>query len=210
MNEQTGEVVGQENGAIQGAKPPPLPVPAQVTVFGIIHLVLAVFGVITVVFSNVMQGFSKSLVEAQAGSSGIAEAQVRVQTQIIEATKAANHLTSAGVILLAVLLAVAGILLLKRRPAGVMVSNVYACLSMLLKVLSVVVFFGWTMRKLEPAMTEMAHSGGREAEFTASIMRISMMAGAVVSPVMMCIYPILALVLLNRVKVKKALAAAGR
>jgi len=211
MDEQTGDMTGQGSAGMQGGAPPPpppLPVPAQVTVLGIIHLVLAVFGVVMAAFSGVMQGFSREMLGAQAGASGIAGAQARMQVEILEMSRTTNFINLAGMVLLALLLAVAGTLLLKRRAAGIKVSNAYAWLSILFKLASVVMFFAWTMPKLDPAMAEMAKSGGREVEMIGTVMRISAMAGAVLTPVIMCVYPILTLVLLNRPKVKKSLAAA--
>lgn len=190
------------------AKLPPLPVPSQVTVFGIMHLVLAVCGVLMVAISGMMQEFSRTMMAAQAGAPGFAGAQARLQEEILDLSKGPTAVYSAGTIVLAVLLAVAGILLLKRRAAGVKVSNVYAWLSIALKVTSLVLFFAWTLPKLEPMLAQVAKEGGPEAAVFGNVMRISMIAGGALSPVMMCVYPVLALVLLNRPKVKQALAAA--
>jgi hypothetical protein len=197
---------GMAGGMESVAKVPPLPVPSQVTVFGIMHLVLAVFGVLMVAISGVMQEFSRGMLAAQAGAPGMAGAQARLQEEILALSKAPNAVYSVGTILLAVLLAVSGVLLLKRRAAGVRVSNAYAWLSIALKLTALVLFFVWTLPKLEPVLAQVAKEGGTEAVLFGNIMRISMVAGGVLSPVMMCVYPVLALVLLNRSQVKKALA----
>jgi hypothetical protein len=185
-----------------------MPVPAQVTVFGILHLILAALGLLGVVASRFMQDLSRTMTEAQAGAPGIAGAQARLQAEMLTASQGPTFFYLGGSALLAVLLVVSGVLLLKRRPAGIKVSNAYAWTSIALKLGAIVLFFGWTMPRLEPMFAEVAREAGAEAAFLGSFMRITMAASGVISPVIMCLYPALALILLNRPKVKAALGAA--
>lgn len=192
-------------GAPSQVQAPPLPVPAQVTVFGIMHLLLAVAGVVMVALSGLMQQFTAVMLADQVNQPGIAGAQARMQGAILEIGRTSSVVYYAGTLLLAVLLAVSGVLLLKRRGAGIKVSNTYAWCSITLKLVSLVVFFGWTMPKLDPVLNEVARETGPEGAMLGNVMRVSMVAGGVFSPVLMCVYPVLALVLLNRPPVKAAL-----
>lgn len=105
-------------------------------------------------------------------------------------------------VLTTVLILIAGIKLLKKRRSGLLWSNRYAWTSLAGKVITLILTFLYTI----PAMKEMVVDPALPAA-AQSVMRSTMVIGAVVGVVVTCVYPILTLILLNRPKTKQWFAA---
>ena len=175
--------------------------PQSVKVFGIMHVLLAVYGfgatalgIITAMVGNPIYQFlpkSPELAKQMA-------LEAQMQDKMMVATVIALVLTAVT----AVLILIAGIKLLKKRSSGLVWSNRYAWTSLAGKVVTLILTFLYTI----PAMREMAVDPALPAA-AQSVMKSTMTIGAVIGVLATCIYPILTLVLLNRPNTKAWFAA---
>src|SRR4051812_43219532 len=97
---------------------PPVQVPGRVKVFGILHLVFAGLGVVTLAFSAAAQGFSRSMYAAQERAGGAQAEQAKISRAMTESMQGLTFFQYGVSGILAVLLLVAGIGLLKSRQGG--------------------------------------------------------------------------------------------
>ncbi len=187
--------------------PPPMPLanpPGQIKVLGILHLVFAGLGVVIALFGLISQRFNESVLRMQENAGGIQEAQARVSRSLTEATQSINWFGCGSSILLAIPLVVAGLGLLKGRRSGLAWSNGYAWTSILLKIIYVVLVLTLVIPEINRLLVGF-ESQGPEVKIFADIMKPTMIATLVATPIVSCIYPILVLVLLNRESVRKSL-----
>lgn len=174
--------------------------PPVVNVFGILHLVFAGLGVITSVWGlciAVMGNPFLKLTHSAPGMSDQLNAQIAMQEKINPMTITSSILS----LLVAVPMIIAGIQMLKKRRNGLKWSNTYAWSSLGAKLINLVL----TLTILVPAMQEMSRgimAQSRVPDSASNIMSIFMAGGAIGGVVVSSVYPILALVLLNRPAVK--------
>jgi hypothetical protein len=183
---------------------PPAVVPGQIKVLGILHLVFAGIGLVTILVGVVSHRLTESMLVIQEKAGGIQEAQAKISRGIIESS---NYVTWFGYIsafVLGVMLLIAGLGLLKRKKAGLSWSNRYAWTSIAFKVINLVLFLTVVLPRVQGMFSEM-EKGGREMQMAASIAKMSAIGGGIAGPVVTCVYPILVLVLLNRDSVRKSL-----
>lgn len=186
--------------------PPPVPVPSgpapqAVTVFGILHLVLAGIGVLTgawglfsMKFMSMMQGMSPN------------DPMVVAQRKFVEDLWPVTAMGSIFTLGLAALLLVSGLKLVRSIPDGVLWSNRYAWTSITTKAISLVVAVVYVLPLTNRMMGEMiggtkglpAGTDGMMTGMMKSVNSISTVAG----PVIYCLYPVLALYFLSRPAVK--------
>lgn len=198
-----------EHSEIQASPvmPPPMPPgnpPAQIKVLGILHCVIAGLGLLMVVVGLITQGFNESIFEMQQRAGGFQEAQARISGRLMEVTRSITWLSYGISILLAALLVLAGIGLLRERRWGLSWSNRYAWCSIGLKVVLLLVSLLLVVPKMNQELSAF-ESQPAQLKMFADIMKVSMIAGLVLTPVLSCIYPVLVLVLLNRGNVRKSL-----
>lgn len=177
--------------------------PTVLTVFGILHLVLAGIGVLMVFFTLLGSVFSSALSQLPGDEFAALQA---VQAETLWVT-----LLGAGfAAILSGLLTVAGIKLLRGRRDALRWSNTYAGTSIATKmvtlVLTILVVLPATQRMME-AMEQVGDEAGQETmlNFTSTLTT----ALAVATPLLYCIYPLVTLVLLNRQRIKGWLATHG-
>lgn len=185
------------------AQPPPMPSrpeiePPAVKVFGVIHLVFAGLGFLTGAW-NLLSPFLFHLF-LDPRKPGY-HAQIKMQTEL----RWVSLMTGSFLIGLAILLLISGLKLVRSQPDGVAWSNRYAWTSIATKAVSMVVTLLWVLPLTRTAMGEvMSDSGlpGGMEKGMFSAMSSMVTVSSVLTPVFSCIYPVLALILLNRPEVK--------
>lgn len=174
--------------------------PSAVKVFGILHLVLAVIGLLTGLWTLVSLKFTDMFTK-QAGEE-FAKVQAAYMDDIVWVTV----MTGIFTLLLAGLLAVAGVKLVRSRPDGVAWSHRYAWTSIATKLVSlvvtVVVVLPATQRMMGEIMRETAGMPAGAANTMSSVMRVTTSVTTVATPLISCLYPALALLFLSRQPVK--------
>jgi|GEM_PF-1368717 len=187
--------------APQGPKPPVL------TVFGVIHLVMAGIGVIMVIVT-IGSVFMNSAI---AGLQGTEVDQI-VMLEAQQATLWPNLLSAAFVAILVFLLIVAGIKLLRGRRNALRWSNSYAVTSIITKLISLVVTIlvvvPATRRMMDSMIPESGSSGGPEPMMM-KLMGTGITVATIASGLIACTYPLLVLFMLNRKAIKDWLSANG-
>lgn len=186
--------------------PPPLE-PKRIKVFGVLHIVFGSLGLLQVLMNLAMMPFQEKLMTMSAGGSeDLAGLQLAIADKLKPYTWIAMGL---GVIVAGMILR-AGIGLVTKKKNSLAASNQYAWVSIGVKLLSLVLFVVLVL----PAYNEMFESmvvpsapGGGNILM---VMKVSASIGGIVGPVLMCVYPILALVMLNKPLVKDFLAAQSR
>ena len=177
--------------------------PPAVKVFGILHLVFAgigllgaIWGLFIAVVGNPFLKFSPP---------GQVDAQLAMQEKISPMTTTSGILS----LLVAIPMIIAGVQLLKKRRNGLKWSNTYAWSSLGAKLINLVL----AVTIMIPAMQEMTEgllSKSKGPAAVSGIMSGFMAAGTIGGVVVSCVYPILALVLLNRPATKAWFATLTR
>lgn len=183
---------------------PPATVPGQIKVLGIIHLVFAGLGLVTILFGLVSEKFSESMLTMQEKAGGIQATQAQISRAIVEASKPITWFGYISALILGVMLLLAGLALLKRKQVGLSWSNRYAWTSISFKVINLILFVTVLMPKIGGLFASF-ESGGKEMQMAGSVMRMTTIASGIASPLIACIYPVLVLILLNRESVRKSL-----
>lgn len=182
--------------------------PGSIKVFGVLHLVIAgygmLMGIISLVSTVFFQGLSKSLATPRgvAGPSG-AEQEMAMMSYMNE-LKTYTYASLAFSFALAVMLIIAGIGLLKGREKGRVMSIRYAWASLAAKLIGIVM----TVAIVMPAtkrMTDTLYQGmpGGMANTMGSVMQYSQLFGLLIT----CTYPIIVLVVMKGQKIKEYMAA---
>ena len=185
------------------AAPPPMPPPpghepSAVKVFGVIHLVFAGLGFLTGAWTLLSSLFSHMFLDPKTPGY---QAQIKMQTEL----HWVSLMTGAFLIILAILLLISGLKLVRSQPDGIRWSNRYAWTSIATKMISLVVTIGWVLPLTQTAMREVMGSSGLPGGAEKGVMTAmsSMVAvSSVLTPVLSCIYPVLALYFLNRADAK--------
>lgn len=182
--------------------------PGAIKVFGVLHLVIAgyglLMGIISLVSTVFFQGLSKNLATPRgvAGPSG-AEQEMAMMSYMNE-LKTYTYASLAFSFALAVMLIIAGIGLLKGREKGRVMSIRYAWASLAAKLIGIVM----TVAIVMPAtkrMTDTLYQGmpGGMANTMGSVMQYSQLFGILIT----CTYPIIVLVVMKGQKIKEYMAA---
>lgn len=187
----------------------PTPPPTRIKVFGILHIVFAGIGMLGGLFQAGMLMF-KSQIESwtNAGNSGVAaDRQLEFQRAIEAASEPYNIPTIVLSFLLAAVMLVAGIALVRQSRSALKWSNGYAWSSIALKLATIALYLIVLLPAMNAQFDAMVGSSGMGKQETMVLngMKIGMAVAGVVGPLMYCIYPILALVMLNKPVVKAAL-----
>ena len=165
--------------------------PAVVKVFGILHLIFAGLGILSVCWGLFIVIFGNPLLKLTPSTPQM-QAQMEAQAKLHPMTVATSILS----LLVAVPMIIAGIQLLKSRKTALKWSNIYAFSSLGAKVSNLILIVIAIPTMLEISKTLMPSSAGVDG------MGMAMVGGAVGSVVVTCLYPVLTLILLNRPAVK--------
>ncbi|MCW1884280.1 hypothetical protein OKA04_06020 [Luteolibacter flavescens] len=195
------------------AAPPALPQgppPQSVKVFGILHLVLAGLGVIFALI-----GFFSTQFQSMIHSMNPDDPSIVVQRKYQEDLWPISVMTSMFYLGLAALLLVAGLKLVREKADGVMWSHRYAWTSIVTKVISLVVTVAYVLPLTNRLMGEvLGDTRGLPAGSSQTIMNVTKSfttISSILTPIIACIYPALALYFLSRPAVKAwVIRASGR
>ncbi len=181
--------------------------PASIKVFGIMHLVIAAYGVLTGLFSLVstlfFQGMSQSLMSGSIPGGPSGGAQEKAMLEYMNELKPFTYGSLAFSLCLTVMLIIAGIGLLKSRDLGRVMSIRYAWASIVTKVIGV----AYTIAFVMPAtkrMTDTLYQGlpGAMGNTMGSVMQYSPLFSILVT----FTYPVVVLFMMNHDKVRQYLA----
>lgn len=184
--------------------PPALPqgpAPQIVKVFGILHLVFAGFGFVFGLWGLVSVKFMSMI---QTGAPG--DPMVVMQRKYMEDLWPVTVMQGIFAIGLAALLTVAGVKLVRSIPNGVMWSNRYAWTSITTKIIALVVTVAYVLplsnRMMGDVFTQTKGMPAGTANMMTGVMKSMNSIASVATPIVSCIYPLLALYFLSRPAVK--------
>lgn len=188
--------------------PPEIPAefvrpPSSIKVFGVIHVILAAYGLITGVFGIVSTLFLKSFVEFIPGMKGQqAGIELEKTTALMKELQPYSLTHAAFALVLAVLLLLAGLGLLRNQEKGRKWSVRYAWTSIVFKVIYLIV----NLVVILPLTKAMAMSELHTIPDNFSgTMELVMTITTVFSVVITFVYPIVTLVILNGKQVRSYL-----
>lgn len=176
--------------------------PQTVKIFGILHVILAAYGLLTSVFAVYVVVVGNPFLALMPKNPAMA-AQAELQAEMQQKIMPASVITTVVTLILAVLLLIAGIKLLKKRKNALKWSNRYAWTSLAGKAVNLVLAFTYTIPMTKEMMAAMSPATPGMPGAVGGVMVVTTILGILV----MCTYPILTLTLLNRPNVKEWFAA---
>lgn len=187
----------------------PLVEPSAIKVFGVLHLVFGILGIFGVLISGAQLFFKNAIMEAT--SSGDDEV-LELQRRISDSTQLSTWLTVVISILVTVMILRAGIQLLRKKKKAVQASTVYSYVSIGSKILAVVIALVVTLPAVNGVIEEMGSSSAPSSQLsvTLSTMKLTMAITSIASPLLMCFYPALSLVLLRKKSISDYLGQYGK
>lgn len=194
------------------AVPPPLyppPVaahkPATLQVFGILHLLAAGYGLVTGIWALIM------LVAGNPFLKLVPEGPGReMQEKMMKAIEPMTFVNLGITAIVMVLVTIAGVKLLRSAKNAVKFSNIYAITSLVAKIVGGVMVMVYMLPAQRQMMEEQFGAAGGMPGSAKNVMEGAMAGGAIIGILFSCIYPTLALVLLNRKPVKAWLEQFGK
>jgi hypothetical protein len=197
MEQQPPSLTPQDIAAMQAAQYADLGQPQTVKVFGIMHVIFAVYGLLMSAWTVFVLAVGNPF-ENMFPQTPQMEAQAKAQAAMEEGMMPMTVISTVLTLIVAAIMLKAGILLLKKRGSGLGWSNRYAWASLASKVVNIVMTFIYTV----PAMKQMAAvtAGG---VMPVGQMEMIMIGTMLVTFVLMSSYTILTLILLNRPKTKE-------
>lgn len=181
--------------------------PGSIKVFGIMHLVVAAYGILMGVIGLVgtmfFQGMSKGLASGSMPGGPSSSEQETAMMQYMNELKPFTYVSLAFSFFLAAMLIIAGIGLLKSRNSGRLLSIRYAWLSIITKLITLV----YTFTHVIPAtkrMTETLYQGmpGAMSNTMGSVMQYSQVFSILIT----FTYPVVVLFMMKSEKVRQYLA----
>ncbi len=180
-----------------------------IQVFGLLHLTFGILGILFAGLFLVSMAFQEKITEWSftVNSNGSSAEEVKAMQEIMMTfNKAVQPLTlysSASLFLLGLILIISGRKLIKSQKAGLKWSNRYAWLSILSKIVLAAFSVSIMYRHLPPYMTGMMslEAGGLPQQEMDEIMEVIIhftVLGTALFYLATCLYPILALILLNK------------
>ena len=177
--------------------------PQQVKILGIFHVILAAYGILGSAFAVVVASTGNPFLKLFPKTPAMA-AQMQMQAEMQEKMMPATILSVVLTLIIATLMLIAGIKLLKKRRDGLKWSNRYAWTSLAGKAGNLVIAFAITLPVMREVQGSIAPSTpGLPPGALDTITTVSTLFGIIV----MCTYPILSLILLNRPDTKSWFAA---
>lgn len=189
MQEQPPALSPEEVARLSATQYAYLGQPQTVKVFGILHVVFGVFGVLMTIWTLYVTLVGNPFL-ALAGNTP----QVQMQTELEREMMGYTLVSTAVFALITALILIAGTLLLKGRKSALKYSNAYAWLSIGTKIINVFVYFLYVLPMTEDVMSSPAYGMAG--------MQTTMIVVTLLIIFISMIYPVLTLVLLNRPQIK--------
>ena len=182
--------------------------PGRLRVFGVCHIVFGGLGLMNVVGGVAMQFFQQSL-SALTQSSGPDEVQ-EIQNEMYRDLAVYTWITITMSLIVGVLILLSGIALIKRRQSSVRLSNMYVLSSLIAKAGGIVLFLLVATPVIGGAVNSMLAQ--TKAPLPGWVGGLQVFIGVVgaLSVLLSAIYPLCALIMLNRPQVRQYLAKHGR
>ena len=181
--------------------------PGRLRVFGVCHIVFGGLGLMNVAGGIAWQ-FLQERLWTGTRSSGPDQVQ-EIQNEMYRDLAAYTWITIAMGLILGVLILRAGIALTKRRQSSVRLSNTYALSSIIAKVVGVLLFLLVAMPVIGEAVTAMLAESSAPAPAWVGGLQIFIGAIGGISFLLSMIYPLCALIMLNKPQVRQYLERHG-
>ena len=181
--------------------------PGRLRVFGVCHIVFGGLGLMNVVGGVAMQFFQRLWTFTPPnGPDKLQE----IQNQMYRDLTAYTWVTITMSLIVGVLILRAGIALTKRRQSALRLSNIYVLSSLIAKIVSVVLFLVVAMPVIEEAVTAMLGESSAALPGWVGGLQVFIAVIGVISFLFSTIYPLCALLMLNKPQVREYLARHGR
>ena len=183
--------------------------PGSIKVFGILHIVFGGIGVFSFL-ASVVQLLAKDTISKF--SAGGDEATEQLKKVVTDASMPAAYVGMALSLIVTILILRAGIQLVKKKKTSVKASIVYSYASISAKVIALILALTVTLPAINSALDGLKSVGNSTPEMDIMIttMKLTMTVVAIISPLVMLVYPILSFVLLKRKVVVDYLAQHGK
>ena len=182
----------------------PIGIPRIVTVFGVMHVVFAGIGILSAAWGVFTSLAGNPFLKMQ-GAGPQVDAQLAMEAKLKTVTIASSGLS----ILIGIVMITAGIKLLKGRKDGLAWSNKYAYLSLVAKLANLAIAFMVVIPATKEMMGDMMKGTPGMPASATMMMEIFLVAGAVGGILVTAVYPVLALVMLNRQGLREWFAVRG-
>ncbi len=181
--------------------------PGRLRVFGVCHIVFGGLGLMNVVGGIAMQFFQRLWTSAPPnGPDKLQE----IQNEMYRDLTAYTWVTITMSLIVGVLILRAGIALTKRRRSSLRLSNIYVLCSLIAKIVSVVLFLVVATPVIGEAVTAMLEESSAPLPGWVGGLQVFIAVIGVISFLLSTIYPLCALLMLNKPQVKGYLARHGR
>lgn len=195
---------------------PPILEPKAIKIFGVLHLVLGGIGVLGLLWGVAQIFVGDALLKLQSsGDEEVYEIQKGMQDELQVPTMVGLVVS----LVVTTLIIRAGLKLVRNRKDAVQASSLYSYASIGGKVISLILTVTYTIPVLNRYFDELtekmvaaggAGSGASSAESIMNMTKSLTSVSGIVMPVLMCLYPVLALVFLKKKSVKDYLAEYGK
>jgi len=178
--------------------------PSRIKVFGVIHLVLAAYGVFVSGFGLLSALFMDQFMKKFPFMAQAQGSDVEKYAELMKQIQPYSIMQAVFGIILAIMLLLAGLSLLKERDKGRSQSNLYAWTSIVFKVINLIVSI-LVIIPLTKAMTMSNLPTSGPDEFNA-MLDLSLTIMPLISILFTFLYPIVVLIMLNARSVRAYLA----
>lgn len=190
----------------------PILEPKSIKVFGILHLVFGIIGVLGLIWGVINLFVGDALAKMQAaGDEQLYELQKGMQEEL----KVPTIISLVLSVVVTSLILRAAFKLLKARKDAVQASTQYSLASIATKGIGLILALTYTIPTLNRYFDQLTEelgggAGGSSATTVMEMTKVSTATMGVISPILMCIYPILSWVLLKKKPVTDYLAQQGK
>ena len=181
--------------------------PGRLRVFGVCHIVFGGLGLMNVVGGITMQFFQRLWTSTPPnGPDKLQE----IQNEMYRDLTAYTWVTITMSLIVGIMILRAGIALTKRRQSSLRLSNIYVLCSLIAKIVSVVLFLVVATPVIGEAVTAMLEESSAPLPGWVGGLQVFIAVIGVISFLLSTIYPLCALLMLNKPQVKGYLARHGR
>ena len=181
--------------------------PGRLRIFGVCHIVFGGLGLMNAAGGVAMQFFQRLWTfNPPNGPDKLQE----IQNEMYRDLTAYTWVTITMSLIVGVLILRAGIALTKRRQSSLRLSNIYVLSSLIAKIVSIVLFLVVAMPVIGEAVTAMLVESSAALPGWMGGLQVFIAVIGVISFLFSTIYPLCALLMLNKPQVREYLARHGR